>query len=157
MAWGVHCTSYLVQKGLLGPFLFFIGSFPIFLREQGWCHGVSTCLPPMWSGFDSMCGLSLLVVFVPAKPTVANSNLCRKQWWKSHSMVFVPARRVPPPPPTTSSKKNQQFQILICLGSNWWRATMWICYWKSLFIIIFFLFYFDLGSFIPKLRLRQDD
>lgn len=105
MAWGVHCTSDLVQKGLLGPFLFFIGSFPIFLREQGWCHGVSTCLPPMWSGFDSMCGLSLLVVFVPAKPTVANSNLCRKQWWKSQSVVFVPAQRVPPPPQPPPLKK----------------------------------------------------
>ena len=40
------------------------------LGEQGWRSGESTRFPPMWPGFDSrpsvICGLSLLLVLVPA-------------------------------------------------------------------------------------------
>ena len=31
--------------------------------DQGWRSGESTRLPPMWPGFDAICGLSLLLVF----------------------------------------------------------------------------------------------
>ena len=63
------------------------------LREQGWCSGESTCLPPMWLMCDSLTQHNMWVEFVlrscpfserffsgysgfpfPQKPTFANSN-----------------------------------------------------------------------------------
>ena len=71
--------------------------------EQGWCSGESTCLPPMWSRFNSWAwrhmwvkfvvgshpwseGFSLasLVFLPPQKSTLLNSNSIWKQWMKSH-------------------------------------------------------------------------
>ena len=36
------------------------------MGEKGWHSDESTRLPPMWPGFDLTCGLSLLLVLVPA-------------------------------------------------------------------------------------------
>ena len=64
--------------------------------EQGWHSGESSRLPPMWPGLGVICGLSLLLILVPApgtlvflplqKPSFPNSNSTWKQWSKSHSM-----------------------------------------------------------------------
>ena len=35
-----------------------------FRGEQGWCSGESTCLPPMWPGFDSRSQSHMWVEFV---------------------------------------------------------------------------------------------
>ena len=34
------------------------------IGEQGWCSGESTCLPPMWPGFDSQTRRHMWVEFV---------------------------------------------------------------------------------------------
>ena len=79
---------------------------PLGLGEQGWRSGESTCLPPMWPGFDSWSRRRMSVEFVvgsrpcsegfssgspvflpPQKPTFPNSIW--NQWSKSHS-VEVP-------------------------------------------------------------------
>ena len=43
------------------------------LNSCGWPSGESTCLPPMWPGFNSalgvICGLSLLVLCTPVFPS----------------------------------------------------------------------------------------
>ena len=38
--------------------------FIIFTEEQGWHSGESTCLPPMWHGFDSWTRCHMWVEFV---------------------------------------------------------------------------------------------
>ena len=67
------------------------------MGEQGWRSGESTCLPPMWPGFNSRLGVIMWVEFVvgsrlcsegfslgtpvfpsPQKPTLLNSNSIQK-------------------------------------------------------------------------------
>ena len=68
-------------------------------REQGWCSGESTCLPPTWPGFDSWTRRHMWVEFIvgsrpcsegfspgtpvflpPQKQTFPNFNSTWKQW-----------------------------------------------------------------------------
>ena len=68
----------------------------MYLREQGWCSGERTRLPPMWPGFNSRLqrhmwvrGFSLGTPVVPSsqKPTLPNSNLIWNAWTRLNEFI----------------------------------------------------------------------
>ena len=97
--WFTECCGYYIFLELVlfcrTPLLLQIGykMRKLFCWEQGWRSGESTCLPPMWPGFDSQSRRQVWVEFVvgsrpcsegfspgtpvflpPQKPTFPNSN-----------------------------------------------------------------------------------
>ena len=76
------------------------------MGSKGWRSGESARLPPMWPGFNAICGLSLLLVLSfaprgfspgtlvfpsPQKPAFPNSNSTRNQVdAKNHFVDVLP-------------------------------------------------------------------
>ena len=63
-----------------------IGQSSHILGEQGWHSGESTCLPPVWPGFDSRTRRHMWVEFV------VGSRLCAEDFSPS-SPVFLPPQK----------------------------------------------------------------
>ena len=55
-------------------------------RGQGWCNGESTCLPPMWAGFNSQCWLHMWFEFV------VGSLPCSKRFFSGY-FGFPPSQK----------------------------------------------------------------
>ena len=110
---------------------------------RGWCSGESTCLPPMWPGFDSQSRRRLWVEFV------VGSRLCY-EGFSPGTPVFLPPQK-----PMLKSKFQFDLETVDGRATPWnplkfpffFSSTMWLFVCKDLNTISYVLKKLELNEY----------